>query len=159
GNQVHWCPAARCQASRSADTTPFCREELTMLRLILTLAVAVGGVWALADADAPRDARKELQGIQGKWRERGSIFTDTRVLRRYLPDYEEALKSVRIEGTRFRVGTKGQSFVMANDLSMMTELKPPNLYHKHELIGNETVATSLENPLTSLAAALRPPFS
>jgi hypothetical protein len=103
-----------------------------MLKLVVTLMVAAGGAWAFADGDAPLDARKELQSMQGKWRERGSIFAETKVLRQYLPDYEEALKSVRIEGNRFRVGTKGQSFALANDLSM-TQLKPPNVY-KHQLI-------------------------
>ncbi|OAI53367.1 hypothetical protein AYO44_16005 [Planctomycetaceae bacterium SCGC AG-212-F19] len=103
-----------------------------MLKLVLTLAIAAGGALVFADADAPRDARKELQLMQGQWRERGSLFADTRVLKQYLPDFQEALKSVRIEGNRFQVGVKGQSFVMANDLSM-TQLKPPNL-DKHQLI-------------------------
>jgi hypothetical protein len=103
-----------------------------MLKLVVTLAVAAGGAWALADGDAPRDARKELQSMQGKWRERRSLFADTTVLRQHLPDYEEALKSVRIEGNRFRVGTKGASFAMANDLPE-TQLKAQPLVH-HQLI-------------------------
>ena len=81
-----------------------------MLRVIFTLAVVATGAWALADGDPPRHAHKEVQSMQGKWRERGSLFADTTVLRQYLPDYEEALQSVQIEGNRLRVGTKGQSF-------------------------------------------------
>jgi hypothetical protein len=100
-----------------------------MRQLVLTLAVAAGGALAFADADTPRDARKELQLMQGQWRERGSLFASDTVLKQYLPDYREDLKSVRIERNRFRVGAKGQSFAVANDLSI-TQLRAPNVY-KH----------------------------
>lgn len=92
---------------------------MRFIPVLLVIAIACSCGWA-DDPPLVRDAKKELQSMQGAWRliESESKFYNTAVIARYLPNFEKELLSLNIEGNTLKLHLRRDTLVVANDLAI-----------------------------------------
>ena len=92
---------------------------MRVIPLLLVFVIAGSLGWA-ADPPLGRDAKKELQSMQGSWRliESESSFATDGVIKRYLPDYKKELQSLNMEGNKLTLHMRRDPLVVANDLQI-----------------------------------------